>query len=690
MKVKILSVMTVLCLVFLGATLWRVDHFIQGDRQAWFESQMRSQSIAIEQTLLSELKNSEKYLVTSGILTTGLQQEPDWKNLSPYFAVVELQWQGAKNFSLLRSFAQSSGPAAQWGNDYFSGALSGLSASAVKGRRFYIKPFKDGAKNSWVAVIFMDGQRAVAAFAPGEIFQGLIDGQRSSVAKLQVMTEKGLAAIHPEPLYIGSLIDDTVFKNSLKSEGDEGFGEFQTGDGQKLYGAWSPISQTNLRVIARASVADLSSARWQILLQLGFLGFGLLAIAWAVLLSLVTRLQIENEKEIAQVRAATLAATPKAMPSVPVPVVSSSPSSASSVDAPTDSQKDKMAVYSRIASSLGHELKSPLLSILGFSQMIISKGESADVKESAESVIREAKRAKDVLDKLLVFAGENDKGEKKTEALISSPLLRALQACESLFQRKGVKVLKQIPQIEVRWSMDVDQLTKAFEGLLVNAVEALDRSPHAKEIQVALEMVGAQLKVRITDNGEGIAPENLTRVSDPFFTTRSFQNHMGLGMTHAAGVFREHGGAMTIQSELGKGTVVEVTINPPAEKVVVAQKVEELPKVISAPASVHAEVEQKILTSVKAEVPDLDMDVDQLLAHPVVEEVKSDDLTPALEEQAMQEMAVLPVDAMPFNDEKTPVDFIDKPNFEMPKKISKLDTVEFAIRKPGARERGLS
>ncbi len=93
MKVKILSVMTVLCLVFLGATLWRVDHFIQGDRQAWFESQMRSQSIAIEQTLLTELKATEKSLVSSGILTAGLLQEPDWKNLSPYFAVVELQWQ---------------------------------------------------------------------------------------------------------------------------------------------------------------------------------------------------------------------------------------------------------------------------------------------------------------------------------------------------------------------------------------------------------------------------------------------------------------------------------------------------------------------------------------------------------------------------------------------------------------------
>ena len=686
MKVKILSVMTVLCLVFLGATLWRVDHFIQGDRQAWFESQMRSQAIAIEQTLLTELKGTERALVASGVLTTGLQQEPDWKNLSPYFSVVELQWQGSKDFSLLRSFAQSASPAAQWGNDYYAGALAGLNASAVKGRRFYIKPFKDSAKKSWVAVVFMDGQRAVAAFAPGETFQGLVDGQRSSVAKLQVMTEKGLAAIHPEPLYIGSLIDDTVFKNSLKSESNEGFGEFQTLNGQKLYGAWSPISQTNLRVIARASIADLSAARWQILLQLGLLGFGLLAIAWAVLLVLVNRLQVAKEQELAQVRAATMAAM-KPVSSAAVPVVMSAPSPSTSSEAPVDSQKEKMAIYSRIASSLGHELRSPLLSILGFSQMIISKSESSDVKDSAESVIREAKHAKDVLDKLLVFAGENEKGEKKSEALISSPLLRALQACDSLFQRKGVKVVKQIPQVELRWSMDVDQLTKAFESLLVNAVEALDRAPHAKEIQVALEMVGSQLKVRITDNGEGIAPENLTKVSDPFFTTRSFQNHMGLGMTHAAGVFREHGGTMTIQSELGKGTVVEVTINPPGATVAAVQNVESLPKVLSAPAAIHAEVEQKVLESVKKEIPDLDLDVDQLLAHPAVEEVKNDDLTPVIEVQAM---ASLPIDVMPFNDEKTPVDFIDKPNFEIPKKISKLDSVDFTVRKPGTRERGLS
>lgn len=699
MKLKILSVMVLMSVGFLGAFLWRVDSFIQSDRQAWFESQSRTQSAAIEQTLLRELRATEKILASNLILTGGLQQEPDWKALAPYFSIVEVNLLNPVSPVVEKFYSQSGSVAAQWDKAYFEGALSGIKSQSLNGVRFYIKPFKDSGKTSWVAVMFVDGKKGIALFAPGEVFQSLIDAQRGGFTNLQLVTELGLSAAHDEPMYIGSLIkDDPIYKKSRLAEGTAGSGVFSSSNEVSYFGSWAKISQTNLKIITKASMDELTGARYRVLLQMGLMGAGILMVFIAVMVWLLNRIQTEFNREIIRTRAAAVAGIKPATSSAPVVV------NPVNQDSTTNSQKEKMQVYSRIASSLGHEMRSPLLAILGYSQMIMAKQPQAEVKEATESIIRESKLAKAILDKLFAFAGEGVM--EKHPGKIDSAVLRALQSCEPLFARKGVKVSKEIEAAEANMPIHVEQLTKAFENILNNAVEAMDRLPHNKELSVSVKNVAGAVRVLIKDNGEGIDPVNLEKISDPFFTTRSFQNHVGLGLTHSAGVFREHNGEMTIQSELGKGTQVEMNFRPPEAPASLKpeKKVEELPQAMEVPEADVQAFQQKVEEALaKKGQPDLDLDVDQLLEMPanesrqkiedktIVLETVNDDKTPALQEQdIIKVLEAQPVDAMPLNDEKTPLNFVDRPDFVIPKKASKLDEIQFEIRRPGSRERGLS
>lgn len=686
MKLKVLSVVALLSLLFLSAVLWRVDSFIQIDRHAWFESQSRSQASAAEQSILKDLKSTEKNLVASAALTAGLQGEPDWKLLAPYFAIAEVNFENPEKPVVEKYFTQSESPAAVWDKKYLEGALAGMRANSFLGNRFYIKPFRDSAKTSWLSVIFIDGKRGVVVFAPGEIFQGLIDSQRGGGINVQVVNDLGLAVAHDEPMYIGTVVkNDPIFEASSSDDVNQNVKIYSANTKDEFYGVWSKISQTNLRILSRATVSELTGVRKNVLVQMGLMGVGILVVSLALILWILNLATDEQDRELARARVLSTSGQGSVVATGPVII------QPANNETNTNSQKEKMAVYSRIASSLGHELRSPLLSILGYSQMILSTNPPSEIKESADSIIRESKSAKNILDKLFAFAGED--AIEKTNGKVTSALLRAIQNNEHLFSRKGIKVSKDIQDSEFTIPLHIDLLTRAFENLIVNSIEAMDRLPHKKEINISLRETGKVLQVKIQDNGEGIDASNLLKVSDPFYTTRSYQNHVGLGITHSAGIFREHNAELVLNSELGKGTIVEVNFNLPEVSSFSRpeKKSHEMPEVIVLPQEEIEKSNAEVIASVSKSAPDLDMDVDQLLSMPSEgkkQEIKKTEvLDDAVAKKALENASV---DVMPLKDEQVQTDFVDKPGFKIAKKESKLALANFEVRKPGSREGGMN
>ena len=101
-----------------------------------------------------------------------------------------------------------------------------------------------------------------------------------------------------------------------------------------------------------------------------------------------------------------------------------------------------------------------------------------------------------------------------------------------------------------------DRLKQVFINLVTNAIEAMRPVGGRLQIDVTLTPDSQQVAVKFTDSGPGILPENLSRLFEPFFTTK--EHGLGLGLAICYEIVQQHGGQMTVESELGQGAVFTV------------------------------------------------------------------------------------------------------------------------------------
>jgi signal transduction histidine kinase len=106
---------------------------------------------------------------------------------------------------------------------------------------------------------------------------------------------------------------------------------------------------------------------------------------------------------------------------------------------------------------------------------------------------------------------------------------------------------------------DRQQLRQLFLNLFSNASDAM---PEGGTLTIRVSVEGQNVAIEITDNGQGIAPQDLQRVMDPFFTTKPEGKGTGLGLAICRRIIQEHGGTITVTSAgvPGQGTVVRLTL----------------------------------------------------------------------------------------------------------------------------------
>jgi len=553
MKVKLLTVLGIVIALFISAVCWRVDSFVYGDRLSWVEAQSRTQASSISGAVTAELKSLQRW-VSSFNVDTFQKDRISWNLISPYYAVVSFNLNDL-NIEPHNLFTRERSAASGWTMDFVKKALGKLDSPAGQGSQIYIKPFQDSNKGHFVALLFVQGNHGYALFGSGEFFQSLIDAQKGSLNSFSLITSSGLTVGHSIPEYVGTVMsDDPIFKEAQRSGASEGTGTFKTDSGN-IFGLYEQIPQTNLYVLSSASMKDAMKGRGGLLWQFFLMGCGLGCVGLAAMLFVI----VPQEKKTAELEEQLLkvqieAVVPRKVPNQEKAVL---------VD-PESTQKEKMQAYMRVAGALGHELRGPLTSILGYTQMILAKTQDAELVKSADSILRESRGARDILDKLFSFAGE--KTQEKNTMKVEAPLARALKNVDPFITQKGVRLVRNF-QETLPLSLNVESLGKAFENILINAVESMERMPK-KEIKLDLTEDNQGIYLTIKDCGEGIEADKLDRIFDPFFTTRSFQNHMGMGLAVALGILKEHNAEVQVTSERGKGTEVRIVFKkqmaPPA------------------------------------------------------------------------------------------------------------------------------
>ncbi|HZI95190.1 MAG TPA: ATP-binding protein [Patescibacteria group bacterium] len=231
-------------------------------------------------------------------------------------------------------------------------------------------------------------------------------------------------------------------------------------------------------------------------------------------------------------------------------------------------QGERLSALGEMISGVAHELNNPLASVIGFAQLLQNKDVDADIKKKLTAIDLEATRCQRIVQNLLRFARRHTPERRHVD--INAAL-------DSVLQLLGHQL--QVDDIEVRIDMQADLppvvgdfhlLQQVFLNIIFNAYQAMKEQGGPGVLSVITRNEDLRIAVEIVDSGPGIAPQNLKRIFDPFFSTKEVGKGTGLGLSLAYGTVREHGGTISARSQLGEGSTFRVEL-PAAEAAEIAR-----------------------------------------------------------------------------------------------------------------------
>lgn len=219
-------------------------------------------------------------------------------------------------------------------------------------------------------------------------------------------------------------------------------------------------------------------------------------------------------------------------------------------------RSEKIASLGELVAGIAHELNNPLTGVLMFASMIAGDSRlDPALKPDFETIIRETQRCAGIVRGLLDFARESmpQKSLGSVEKILDQTL--SLVAHHSSFHDiEVVRDYEQTPEILV----DPNQIEQVFMNLFINASQAME-SGGTLRIQTRYLGDLSSIRIRISDTGCGIPEENLSKIFDPFFSTKGHKG-TGLGLSVSYGIIENHGGQIEVESTLGEGTTFTITL----------------------------------------------------------------------------------------------------------------------------------
>ncbi len=210
-----------------------------------------------------------------------------------------------------------------------------------------------------------------------------------------------------------------------------------------------------------------------------------------------------------------------------------------------------LSAIGRAATVIAHDLKNPLFAILGFAERI--KEGKGKTTAAAQVIINSAAQMEKIVHDVLDFARPAQLELKKED--MRDIIRHASDSCMTKAEQKGVILSIALPSDPVNNELDRFHMERALMNLITNAIEA---SGKEQRVSITLKVENRMLTIRIMDQGPGMEKETLENLFVPFYTKK--REGTGLGMSIAKKIIEGHAGKILINSTLGEGTVVTITM----------------------------------------------------------------------------------------------------------------------------------
>lgn len=217
---------------------------------------------------------------------------------------------------------------------------------------------------------------------------------------------------------------------------------------------------------------------------------------------------------------------------------------------------DRLRAVATLAAGMAHEIKNPLTSIKTFTEYLDVKFDDKDFRDKFKRIVgSEVDRINTIVGNLLDFAKPRPLSERRVN--VNKLLEETLTLLSNDFIRRKIDVIRGYsPEATATIKADPNRLKQAFLNLFLNAMDAMKTG--GKLVVEMGKTKNGSLQIIIEDTGKGISEETLSHIFDPFYSNKETGTGLGLSIVH--GIIKEHGGQITCESAIEKGTRFIITL----------------------------------------------------------------------------------------------------------------------------------
>ena len=217
---------------------------------------------------------------------------------------------------------------------------------------------------------------------------------------------------------------------------------------------------------------------------------------------------------------------------------------------------DRFRMLGAFASGIAHEIRNPLVAIKGFFDMFKLRGIGQQEKEELAKVAKnETARIEGLLNNLLVYSRPSVKKFRK--GYLINVVNRAAYLVQAEARRRNIKIVYDPRTICGKVRMDPDQMEEVFLNLFLNAFEAIDKNGKVF-VRSSCDQMKKEVKIFVRDTGRGISKKDITKIFNPFYTTK--KEGTGLGLSVSQRIIMNHGGTIWVDSRRGGGAIFTIIL----------------------------------------------------------------------------------------------------------------------------------
>jgi len=227
---------------------------------------------------------------------------------------------------------------------------------------------------------------------------------------------------------------------------------------------------------------------------------------------------------------------------------------------------ETMASVGKMAAVVAHEVNNPLSGILTYSKLLtkwvdsgqVSNEKKQEARQCLELIASESRRCGELVKNLLTFSRQAPPMNVQ-----ATDVNRVADQCLLLVRHNllnaGIELHPSLAEGLPRLQCDPSQIEQVLLAIIVNAADAMPRGGNLW-VESRLGEHGDFIVLKVRDDGAGIPPEIMPKIFEPFVTTKDLNHGTGLGLAVSQGIVERHGGKISIESEVGKGTTVTITL----------------------------------------------------------------------------------------------------------------------------------